>query len=517
MFVPSQRLIGEISALLALLSCGLLHLERTRRHAVPGWLIRGISGAILVFAVATFFHFGRLPGQGFYHRAEMFHYFLGAKYAPELGYTHLYECAAVAEADGVHDSRVAGRQLRDLRDDSLRSGASVLSHPETCTARFTPTRWLAFKTDLTWFRRDMGERAWRNALLDHGYNPSPVWTIAGRGLASLGPASGGLLQALAFIDPLLMLGTIAALYWGFGPRVAVLAALFWSTQSPADFDFTGGGLLRQDWLFLAAIGLSALRRQRPFLAGVALSWAGLLRVFPLLLLAAPALAVLGHLARERRFRRSDLRFASGVLLACGLLLPLGRLAAGPGAYRDFALHIGMHARSPIINHVSLRTIFLAEPWAPAVAPQADPALADRAWADSRRARLSRVEWPLRGAQVFGCALFVACAWPLRRTWVATSLAVPLIFVLTDPSAYYYSVWVLLLPLVRVWRPLELVVMAVAAAGQLLSLRYPMPSSRFFGMSVLYGGSALLLFARFAWTGVGKLLAEDPHHEEVEPK
>jgi hypothetical protein len=50
-----------------------------------------------------------------YHRWEQFHYFLGAKYFPELGYTRLYQCTAVAEAEqdgGKLEDRV---RLHDLR------------------------------------------------------------------------------------------------------------------------------------------------------------------------------------------------------------------------------------------------------------------------------------------------------------------------------------------------------------------------------------------------------------------
>ena len=39
----------------------------------------------------------------FVHRWEFFHYYMGGKYLPELGYTKLYACTAVVDAEDIYD------------------------------------------------------------------------------------------------------------------------------------------------------------------------------------------------------------------------------------------------------------------------------------------------------------------------------------------------------------------------------------------------------------------------------
>src|SRR4030095_5285024 len=125
------------------------------------------------------------------HYHEFFHYFIGSKYFPELGYTHLYECASLAEAEQGFRRRVELRMIRDLRENELVSAKYVLEDPEVCrkgfSRPFTPRRWEEFKNDIAYFRTNTGIGAWENMLKDHGYNPSPVWNMTGSLLASLGP------------------------------------------------------------------------------------------------------------------------------------------------------------------------------------------------------------------------------------------------------------------------------------------------------------------------------------------
>jgi hypothetical protein len=63
---------------------------------------------------------------GLVHRWEMFHYYLGAKYQPELGYERLYACVTEVDAeDGVRNARE--RRVRDLHTDVLVTGAEALA------------------------------------------------------------------------------------------------------------------------------------------------------------------------------------------------------------------------------------------------------------------------------------------------------------------------------------------------------------------------------------------------------
>jgi hypothetical protein len=54
-----------------------------------------------------------------YHRWDQFHYHIGAKYLPELDYTRIYQCTAVAEAERFGRSATARRPIRDLATEAL--------------------------------------------------------------------------------------------------------------------------------------------------------------------------------------------------------------------------------------------------------------------------------------------------------------------------------------------------------------------------------------------------------------
>src|SRR5689334_5822025 len=60
-------------------------------------------------------NFGHYHFEPMIHYHEMYHYYLGAKYAPELGFTRLYECTVVAEDEFAHLGPALERvPVRDL-------------------------------------------------------------------------------------------------------------------------------------------------------------------------------------------------------------------------------------------------------------------------------------------------------------------------------------------------------------------------------------------------------------------
>src|SRR5258706_4150088 len=115
---------------------------------------------------------------------------------------------------------------------------------------------------------------------DHGYNPPPVWTVMGHFWSSLHPATDEYIRFLAYFDLCFLAGMFAAIYWAFGWRVFAVAAIFWGCQLPAEYFWTGGAFMRQDWL--SWLVLSACLVRKPFyaLAGAAFAYSTLFRVFP---------------------------------------------------------------------------------------------------------------------------------------------------------------------------------------------------------------------------------------------
>src|SRR5262249_17294221 len=147
--------------------------------------------------------------------------------------------------------RTPGKKVRNLGGDNLLVPVTeFLAHPEICKAHFSAERWEEYKQDVRFFRAVSEKGTWDTIHEDHGFNPPPAWTILGRLFAELAPAGslhfswffGGVvfLQVLAAIDIVFLLGMFAGLYWAFGWRVCVAAAIFWGCQSSAPCYWTAG-------------------------------------------------------------------------------------------------------------------------------------------------------------------------------------------------------------------------------------------------------------------------------------
>ncbi len=117
--------------------------ERTKKR---------IALLLAVLAFGTYFDFGneKVRYKEYYHRHEFYHYYLGAKYSKELGYTRLYDCTLVAEVENGRKSQVADREFRDLRVNLIKQvkDTYILTEPERCTNRFTAARWTDIKKDI---------------------------------------------------------------------------------------------------------------------------------------------------------------------------------------------------------------------------------------------------------------------------------------------------------------------------------------------------------------------------------
>jgi hypothetical protein len=215
----------------------------TRRR----WRDRALAASGLA-AVLVYFNFGAFHFGSFVHYWDTFHYYVGAKYFRELSYHGLYDCVAVAEAaDPARRRRVELRKMTDLRTNELRTTEHALANPERCRSRFAPERWAEFARDVDFFRAHLPPELWDMAMTDHGFNATPVWTIAGAAIASRVPATERSMLLLALLDGAYFAGMLALVWWAFGWRVLVAGLLVFATNFPSRFGWTGGAFLRWDW------------------------------------------------------------------------------------------------------------------------------------------------------------------------------------------------------------------------------------------------------------------------------
>ncbi|MBL9037218.1 MAG: hypothetical protein JNG84_01765 [Archangium sp.] len=337
----------------------------SRRQAAPVYVALTLAGA-LAYTNFGHFHFG-----AFVHVHDVFHYLLGARYFDELGYTRLYECSEVALAESGRRAQVERHGVTDLESGDFIRTTLLLSRPdERCRRYFSVERWRLFSDDVRLFRSWMTETEWNTLLHDHGFNGTPAWMLLGRALPPLverldpylaptfpawkHPRTGaeypstaeavaaakagdgatlkryaeGLalrgapairdprtfgapyLNALVGIDLLLLLAMFGAVGWAFGLRGLTIAALMLGCIDPGRFSWTGGALLRQDWLFWLVASVCLLKRGRGLTAGGALAFATQLRLFPVLVVLGPLLVALAA-ARRRQHDPLAARFGLG--------------------------------------------------------------------------------------------------------------------------------------------------------------------------------------------------------------
>ncbi len=484
---------------LALTAAGLLLIEARGRklgERLSEKTLKRIGIAFTVLGFLAYFDFGNpnVRYGDYYHRHEFYHYYLGAKYSRALGYTRLYECTMVAEVENGRGAEIRKRQIRDLRVNLIKpvTETYVFSNPEECKKRFSPDDWEAFKKDVSWFESVSRGGYWENMQQDHGYNPPPVWTMTGKLFSSFGPAGDGYFKVLSTLDIVLQLATLLILNWAFGWRIMAIASVFWGCNAPANFYWTGGAFLRQDWIFLLVAAVCLARKRKFALAGAALTWSSLLRVFPVIVFAGWIIVVGLYWYKHRKIHPDHQRLILGIVVCAGLLLPASVVVVGPEAYREFAAHIKVHNRTPLTNHMGLETM-LVHNWDGRMRFTRDNTLDDpfELWKQGRRDRfdhLKPVFFALSGA------VFLWMAWALRRTkslWIAAGLSIPLVISLTNLTCYYYCMFLIMIPLAAAVPSLGIALLATSGASQIVLRSFYFIDDQYTAMSYLFYAMGLV--------------------------
>jgi hypothetical protein len=367
------------------------------------------------------------------------------------------------------------RKVRNLGQDNLLVPAKrFLEDPAVCKSTFSPERWEAFKKDIGFFRAVSGQDYFNKMQGDHGFNPPPVWTIAGKFFSELAPATTRVMQALAAIDMALWAGMFWALAWAFGWRASAVAAIFWGCQSSAPMLWTCGAFLRQDWLFLLVLAVCLVRKQYFALGAAALVYSALLRIFPGLLVMGWLVVAGWQVVKHRKLTKPQLRMLAGGTLAAAVLLPASIYVCGKDAYPQFYEHtLKVHDQTPLTNHMGLRVLIAQklpfEVSAIGIGTGKDSgrmkyaenkALSDPFldWKTMRNERYAKYKWLGYG---FTALTLVFFAYVLRRVksmWIALCLSQVFGILMAQLTCYYYSFMILSAPLTKVAplrRPLEL--------------------------------------------------------------
>ncbi len=404
------------------------------------WRRAGLVIALMVVAAGGFWvqshkHVKELGTRDQLYVWGLYHYYMGAKYFDELGYTHLYEQSLVADAEGA--DRLS--QIQTIRD--LETYGFVDAGPVREGARldsWSDERWEEFKADLQYITRARGKNYWKGPLRDRGYNPSPAWHAVGGTLARLLPIRNPISQTtLILLDVLAVLAAFVVSVRAFGwARSALVLGAFYLWFGNPDRMF--GQMYVLDWFAATWAGVALWRMGRSRTAGVLLGYAAMVRVFPVLLLAGPVLQCAITLVRERRLPVAQRRLLIGATAAMLVLFVAGGLSSrqGFGTWTAFCGNIVHHSEEHAYGskRLGLKHLFGLD-WSGGL--QRPPTKIDN------RRNIRRNGALLRGAQLaLAAVVLLAMLRSDRRD--ALLLGAVLVFVGTVASRYYGAIFVLLL-------------------------------------------------------------------------
>ena len=364
MFSEQTHILIKLAVLVAALGVISAGLYLAKRHGETRWarareyVLVGLAGLSLM----NYFYF--MPFSSQPHYPEMFHYYIGSKYFPEIGYTRLYACVVRAEAESDDSSvkaRAYDRNIRDLKDNNIVPARFYFLDDTFCKARFSSARWDDFKEDIFFFHSRMEER-FDDALLDHGFNASPVWELAGGFVSNSIPLSDQALMWIKQIDVALLFGSVACLIWAFGLPTAAFAVIAFTALEAVNLIWCGNSLLRFDWFFMAVFSVSAMKRGHYTLAGMALGYAALLRIFPVIFLAGPLVGLLyAYFRRQHDLGMAYGKFFGGLFISMAILVISASAVYGVESLRAFLDNSKKHSMSIAHNNVGLRDVLTYNP------------------------------------------------------------------------------------------------------------------------------------------------------------
>lgn len=473
-------------ALSLLATLALLAQARANGGLRESRVYRGGLIALTLLSIGHYTHGFQFHGhRTWVHWHDVAHYYLGSKYFRELGYGTLYVALLRAEHDDL--GHLVSHEARDLSGNSLVPADLLLGRSDEVRARFSPVRWDAFRTDAELFRREMGS-GYQEVLRDHGYNPTPVWTMVGGTLSNAVPAgSYSGIRALTFIDPLLVVFSLSVVAATFGMETALLILIYRCLCYGAEFDWIGGAILREATWSSLLLMAAALGRRRWSVAGGFLAVASMLRVFPALLATGIANEVVLAGVRGRKVDRSAMRFSIAMAATCGVLLFMSSASEGGlRAWLAFFQNIGRHSQGGSSNVIGLTHWITALRMVDTSTAEGVAELV-RWHATAARIQLATVT-PLAIA-------YVVLRSPGQSLLDSLGLGVLVVFAGLNLSAYYYAMLALLIIVYRNDHTSLAWLFAVELGVQLLALIERQVVMLYMYKSLLLLGALVLISLR----------------------
>jgi len=399
-------------------------------------LLAAVVGCVVVGVGAQ--TYGRVQSIGTKHQVAewgVFHYYLGSKYFPELGFTRLYNQAWLADSVTDEPHFAAVPRIRDLDTYKFVDVSTLKGKPRD--AVWSDKRWAAFSRDVGCIGSMARGKRWQKILGDRGYNPPPSYTVVAaipNSIFSICSPAAQTVLVLLDVLMLLLATIVGARAYGWVRSGMVLAAfVLWYGSTNRLF----GQIWIFDWFSAIWLAASTWKLGRHKTSGALLAYATLMRVWPAVLGVALVLSYLPRLWRERALPPELKRFLLAGIAVAVVLVAVSGLRYGPKAWTDFAHNITVHNEEHTLGarRFGLKQLFVLD-WSHGL---------KTAPAKVRGGKNIRANGALyQGARAFLLLLGVAAILRQRDPHDAMLLGVVIFFAATVASRYYGVVSVLLL-------------------------------------------------------------------------
>ncbi|MFH1789151.1 MAG: hypothetical protein ABH834_07205 [Candidatus Altiarchaeota archaeon] len=314
---------------------------------------------LAVSSLFTYFYLTRVVcNLNYVKEWDSYHYFFGAKYFDEVGYTRLYECTLVAVDEmGVNLKGLS--KIRDLSTYDLVDADKAVAQTQ-CLSHFTRERWDGFKNDLRVFLA-VRPSMWPIILQDHGYHGTPVHHFFADAIANSVELNYKNLLLLALVDVAALFIMFACVTKSFGWRMGLLYSILFAVNYPCRFVHIGGAFLRFVWMAFLVAGLCMLKEKRYSLSGILTAVSSMLLVFPALFAAGVGVKALTEYARTRKLRMEYRYYFSYFAVTCMILFILS-ISVGYGLqnWTEFKKQMDLNAYRLSYHRIGFKYNFMTD-------------------------------------------------------------------------------------------------------------------------------------------------------------
>lgn len=330
-----------VPSLTILLIIGMVLLKRRfivdfLGETLSGFLRGVLVGMLLICAFLAAGNyidsFGQWRYGTFFNAYEFYHYYMGSKYAREIGYTRLYAASIIADDETGRKYSNPQNTIRNLATGTYIPVDEVLKNKEQYKAFFSPVRWEEWKKDIQFFKKELTTSRWNNVLRDKGYNGTPVWSMLVGGFLSnpISTDNRNHMLMLASLDLILIGITVLVVGWAFGIRPALFMVILIGTHYMMRFSHMKGAFLRTDFAMTLVLAACMIKLNKYKLAGIFTAYSFLSRIFPGVYLFGPGARLFWDLCKMVKVGYDELRIrfyearqryiAVGVISAINLVL-----------------------------------------------------------------------------------------------------------------------------------------------------------------------------------------------------